>query len=1078
MKTFTISYLLVALMAVAFVHAQDFIEQEYAVKRHRFDNAEMAAFPKQFFQSQENSRNWLNPATRFHKRGERWQNPLGERGFMGRGARIDSKFSLSSRQTQHGSASEGAPAPAVTLSGNIQEAWMRHYGSGLVPAYDVATAMTTDASGNVYVTGYSTTRSFGDYFTAKYNAAGVQVWSARYNGIENGDDWAFAIAVDVSGNVYATGHSYDSATNYDYATIKYNSAGMEEWVARYNGPGNFDDYAIALAVDAAGNVYVTGRSLGSGTQYDYATVKYNSAGAEQWVSRYNGPGNADDVVCALSGDDTGNVYVTGYSYGSGTGADYATVKYNSAGAEQWVSRLNGPGNLDDVAHALAVDDSGNVYVTGSAYDVLTGYDYTTVKYSATGAEQWIARYNGSGNPPHDFASFVTVDGPGNVYVTGYSTSGGITVDYATIKYNSAGAERWVSRYNGQGNFDDVAYALAVDLLGNVYVTGVSGDHPQYDYATVKYDSAGAEQWVSRYNGPGNSGDDATAIAVDPAGNVLVTGYSFGPDTDFDYATVKYNSAGAEQWIARYNGLGNSDDHTNAIVVDPAGNVYVTGYSYGSSPFYDYATIKYDATGTEQWVVRYNGPGNSDDRAIAITLDPAGNVYVTGSSFGAGPFFDYATIKYNSAGTEQWVARYNGPGNGSDEPCALAVDAAGNVYVTGLSAGSGTRNDYATIKYNSAGTEEWVVRYNSPANSTDNASALAVDAAGNVYVTGHSQSRTAFDLAFDYATIKYNSAGEEQWVARYDGPGGFDDFAVALALDPAGEVYVTGYGTGSDTGDDYATVKYNSAGAEQWVARYNGPGNSTDHASMLAVDPAGNVYVTGWSSGSGSDYATVKYNSAGAEQWIARYNGPVNDFNFASALALDATGNVYVTGYSVGSGTSGDYTTIKYNSSGAEEWIARSDGPGHPDDYAHDLAVDLSGNVYVTGSSYEANSSWALCTTIKYNQNAIASSVNTINGEAPVAFELGSNYPNPFNPETTIQYTISAQAGGSVPVTLRIYNLQGQLMRTLVDGQQPPGRYRVVWDGRNGARVSLSAGVYLYTLTAGHFKAAKKLTILK
>jgi hypothetical protein len=135
-----------------------------------------------------------------------------------------------------------------------------------------------------------------------------------------------------------TGYSPGSGTSSDYATIKYNSAGVEQWVARYNGPGNSDDAAFAIMVDVAGNIYVTGRSYSSSTGYDYATIKYNSAGIEQWIARYDGPENSDDIARAIAVGPAGNVYVTGYSGGSGTSSDYATIKYNSAGAEQWIAR--------------------------------------------------------------------------------------------------------------------------------------------------------------------------------------------------------------------------------------------------------------------------------------------------------------------------------------------------------------------------------------------------------------------------------------------------------------------------------------------------------------------------------------------------------------------------------------------------------------------------------------------------------------------------------------------------------------------------------------------------------------------
>ena len=123
--------------------------------------------------------------------------------------------------------------------------------------------------------------------------------------------------------------------------------------------------------------------------------------------------------------------------------------------------------------------------------------------------------------------------------------------------------------------------------------------------------------------------------------------------------------------------------------------------------------------TEEWVARYNAPYGGIDNAEDIVVDAAGNAYVTGATRGSDSRFpDYITVKYDAGGNELWVARYNGPGNGYDNPSALAVDAAGNVYVTGQSEGSGTGYDYATIKYDAGGNQLWVARYNGPGNGYD------------------------------------------------------------------------------------------------------------------------------------------------------------------------------------------------------------------------------------------------------------------------------------------------------------------------------------------------------------------------
>ncbi|MEA3311297.1 MAG: SBBP repeat-containing protein, partial [candidate division WOR-3 bacterium] len=254
----------------------------------------------------------------------------------------------------------------------------------------------------------------------------------------------------------------------------------------------------------------------------------------------------------------------------------------------------------------------------------------------------------------------------------------------------------------------------------------------------------------------------------------------------------------------------------------------------------------------------------------------------------------------------WVARYDAPEIGWGVPNSIAVDNSGNVYVTGESQGSESINSaYATVKYDSLGNQLWAVRYNGPGIiHLNKANSLAVDNSGNVYVTGCSGGLDINSL--DYATVKYDSLGNELWVARYDGSANEEDRANSIAVDNSGNVYVTGCSKGSallDANMDYATIKYDSLGNQLWVARYDGSANEDDRAYSLALDNSGNVYVTGYSGGSGginSDYATVKYDSLGSQLWVARYDGSANEDDRAYSLALDNSGNVYVTGCSKGS----------------------------------------------------------------------------------------------------------------------------------------------------------------------------------
>ncbi len=446
-------------------------------------------------------------------------------------------------------------------------------------------------------------------------------WIQRYNGTGNTDDIAYSTAVDTSGNVYVTGKSKGIGTGFDYATIKYNSTGVQQWVARYNGLWNNSDIPTSIAVDGSGNVYVTGGSADTLTSIDYATVKYNSSGVQQWVIRYNGPGNGIDWANAISVDGSGNVYVTGSSTGTTTKRDFATIKYNSSGVLQWIQRFNGPVNSDDVANSISLDGSGNVYVAGGGLESNASTDYAVIKYNNSGVQQWVRRYNGQRSSA-DIISAMTVDGFGNVYVTGRSRVA--TIDYLTIKYNTNGDLLWSNVYNGTGNYEDMASSVKVDVPGNVYVTGQSyGSVSNFDYVTLKLNSSGVQQWVQRYNGTGNGSDCATSLAIDATGNAYVTGKSWGGSND-DYVTLKYNSSGIQQWVQIYNGTGNGDDRAAAVLLNKTGNVYVTGRSKGTGIYFDYATLKY-----------LNGNAPTVLPSISVTpvqINAGSSIGITGQNF--------------------------------------------------------------------------------------------------------------------------------------------------------------------------------------------------------------------------------------------------------------------------------------------------------------------------------------------------------------------------------------------------------------------------------------------------------------
>jgi uncharacterized delta-60 repeat protein len=424
---------------------------------------------------------------------------------------------------------------------------------------------------------------------------------------------------------------------------------IEAWVQRYDSGAKSNDMAAAVAIDLLGNVVVTGGSH-NGTNTDFYTAKYAATNsALLWEHRYNGPFNGLDHADALALDAPGNVFVTGVSDG-GIYQHFYTAKYAAAdGALLWERRItNGFGR----GRAIAIDSNGNVAVTGFFADV--GHvDYYTARYAgANGALLWEKRYNGPANQADEVRA-IAIDGAGNVVVTGTSFNSFSNTVFYTAKYAVAnGALLWEQRY--QGSTENYGQAVAIDSSGNVLVTGISAGGGNPDFYTAKYAAAnGALLWERRYNGPGNGDDDARDIAVDLAGDVVVTGYSYNTNGNSDCYTVKYSGTnGAVLWERRYNSPQNASDLANAVALDSSGNPVIAGISSDDSRNHDYYTAKYAAAdGILLWEKRYNGPANGADLVVSphcLALGPDGFIAVAGYSdgnFGPDTTYDYATILY-------------------------------------------------------------------------------------------------------------------------------------------------------------------------------------------------------------------------------------------------------------------------------------------------------------------------------------------------------------------------------------------------------------------------------------------------
>ena len=393
----------------------------------------------------------------------------------------------------------------------------------------------------------------GDAFVAKLNQSGSRVWSTYYGGSDN--DQGNSIITTINGDSYVAGCSEStsgiatsgafqttrsSSTYHNAMLVKFNTSGTRQWGTYYASGGNDHTSLNSITFDTSGNVLITGSAncvtncktittsgayqtqnsaTGTGNAYNDAYVaKFSPSGSLIWGTYFGGNrGNnqaSHDQGAAIYVDDSNYVYLTGYcqssvgiattgahqtSFGGSVGTyDAYIAKFNSTGtALMWATYYGGSGN--DYGRGIVVDDSGNVYVSGTAASTTTfttsgafqstyaggAYDGYLAKFNRTGTRQWGTYYGGSGS---DLISKLSLNPSGDLIITGYidsisstsglatsgayqTTYGGGTQDGMIVKFSTSGARKWCSYYGG--NLQDLIYNHSVDPNGNIYIGGLT-----------------------------------------------------------------------------------------------------------------------------------------------------------------------------------------------------------------------------------------------------------------------------------------------------------------------------------------------------------------------------------------------------------------------------------------------------------------------------------------------------------------------------------------------------------------------------------------------------------------------------
>lgn len=429
---------------------------------------------------------------------------------------------------------------------------------------------------------------------------------------------------------------------------------------------------------------------------------------ERWVYRHNGPANGNDEAWSVVVGEDSTVYAAGASWGSGTSCDFVIVSLTSQGAERWIYRYNGPGNSSDLAYSIALGIDGNLYAAGSSVGSSASYDFVVASVDTSGGERWVYRYNGPGNG-YDEARWVAVGGDSSLYVAGKSMGWGTDYDLTVVSLTPQGDERWTYRYNGPDSLADRAYSVLAAADNNLYVPGYSAAYspggPNEDFLVVSLTPQGGERWVYRYNGPGDGDDWATLAALGKDGNLYVAGRSHGGASDQDFMVISFTPLGGERWIYRYNGPGNGYDEALAIVAGIDSNLYVGGLSTGVGTLEDLTIVSLTPQRGERWVYRYDGPGGDQDDARSLVLGRTSNLYAAGGSEGSGSGSDFIVVDVSLSGTERWIYRYDGPGNSNDWASSMNIGVDDNLYVAGYSTGNTTSGDFTVISLTTVGVEE-------------------------------------------------------------------------------------------------------------------------------------------------------------------------------------------------------------------------------------------------------------------------------------------------------------------------------------------------------------------------------------
>ncbi|HVO74281.1 MAG TPA: T9SS type A sorting domain-containing protein [Ignavibacteriaceae bacterium] len=873
------------------------------------------------------------------------------------------------------------------------------------------------------------------------------------------------------------------------------------------------------AVQSDGKIIVAGSALALNNS-DFAVARYDTNGMLDHTFGTNGIvltkiGIHDSFIKSIAIQNDGKIVAAGYT-GNGQDNDFALARYDQDGSLDSTFGENGiiTNNIgsSDVASSVAVQTDGKIVFAGGTL-VGTQSEIALFRYNPNGALDNTFGTNGVVLTKIDSsdadANSLVIQNDGKIVVAGYDTENDIFYDFMLARYNSNGAPDNTFGTNGIvitpiGLLSGIANSLSFQSDGKIVAAGNSGVS---NFTLVRYnlngtldDSFGINGIVA--NKIGDNGANIFSVSIGIDEKIIAAGYSrTGSNSDFTIA--RYNSNGAFDNTFGTNGVvitpvGTSDNYATSVLSLPNGKIAAAGSLLNPDASY-FVLNRYNINGDLDNTFGENGIvttpiGYSFGLLSSIAVQNDGKIVAAGTSGIAG-FFEFTAVRYNSNGTLDNTFGTNGiavtqPGSADDLAQSVAVQSDGKIVVAGYSSNNGGFDNFTLIRYKQNGFPDDGFGINGIVitpigTSGSEANSVAIQNDGKIIAGGFSDN----GVVEVFTLTRYNSDGtlDDQF-----GPGGiastrilssFFSYVNSILIQGDGKIIAAGFSRiGND--DEFAVVRYNPTGTLDTAFGEGGIVTTAlgieDRINSISLQSDGKI-VAGGISLNGGKYklALARYNTDGALDSTFGTNGIVNTqvgslSTSASSVLIRSDGKIIAAGLLNNNQTSFDPALLRYNADGTLDNTFGTNGVlishiGNSNSAASSLAIQNDGKMIVGGYSETPDRNSSVFTLIRYSGDPATGITNQEKTKIPELYMLSQNYPNPFNPSTTIRYALPKESF----VTLKIYDILGREVETLVNKENPAGTYEVRWNAGG-----FSTGVYFYQVKAGSFVETRKMILIK